>query len=262
MLVLKTFRISFKPISFLILFFIFGFISIFPAYFISLNFKGESLSPLNFYLNFLQKKDFFGEDLSLKKFLELSNLNLKEFFESQMGFLFLISFILIFILYHIFLPLIYRNLKGEKLTFIFKNSIFVLIFGLIQMLIYLMIFYLYFYFSNELKEYTDNLPLETYSIALNGLLEIFFILLLLILRYFFSFIKVLLSFEQIVFSIIKKSFLLSFKNFFNLTIFNLLLFGINYLILNLLGGNIINVFTKTYFLLLSLSYYLILSQEK
>lgn len=256
MLVLKTFKISFKPISFLILFFIFGFISIFPAYFISLNFKGDSLNPLNFYLNFLQKKDFFGVDLTLK-----TNFNLKEFFESQMGFLFLISFILVFILYHIFLPLIYRNLKGEKLTFIFKNSIIVLIFGLIQMLIYLMIIYLYFYFSNELKEYTDNLPLETYSIALNGLLEIFFILLLLILRYFFSFIKVLLSFEQISFSIIKKSFLLSFKNFFNLTIFNLLLFGINYLILSLLGGNIINVFTKTYFLLLSLSYYLILSAE-
>lgn len=251
MLVLKTFKISFKPISYLFLFFIFGFVSVFPAFFISLNFAGDSFNPLNFYLNFLQKKDFFGEDLSLKKF-----------FESQIGFLFLFSFILIFILYHISLPLIYKNLKGEKLLFIFKNSLFVLIFGIIQLIFYLIIFYLYFYFSNELKEYTDNLPLETYGIALNSLLQIFFILLFLILRYFFSFIKVELSFEQISFLIIKKSFLLSLKNFFNLTIFHLLLFGINYLILNLLGGNIINVFIKTYFLLLSLSYYLLLSEKK
>lgn len=256
MLVLKAFKISFKPIPYLYLFLIFSFVSIFPAYFISLIFKGDNLNPLNFYLNFLQKKDFFGEDFVL------TNFNLKGFFESQMGFLFLISFILIFILYHTTLPLIYRNLKGEKLSFIFKNSLYVLIFGLIQLIIYLILFYLYFYFGSELKKYTDNLPLETYSIALDGLLKIFFIVLFLILRYFFSFIKVELSFEQISFFIIKKSFLLSLKYFFNLTIFHLLLFGINYLILNLLDGNIINIFTKTYFLLLSLSYYLILSEKK
>lgn len=262
MLVLKTFKISFKPISYFFLFFIFGFVSIFPAYFINLNFKGDNLNPLNFYLNFLQKKDFFGEDFALKIFSDHSAFSLKGFFKSQMGFIFLISFILIFILYHISLPLIYKNLKGEKLSFIFKNSLIVLIFGTVQLIFYLIIFYLYFYFSMQLKEYTDNLPLETYSIALNGLLLIFFILLFLILRYFFSFTKVLLSFEQISFSIIKKSFSLSFKNFFNLTIFHLSLFGINYLILNFLGGNILNVFTKTYFLLLSISYYLLLSREK
>ena len=262
MLVLVAFKRSFKLFSFLILLLIFSFISFFSSFLISFNLSGEKVDALNFYLSFLKNKNFFGDSSGIKEFFNLSNFRLSDFFSSQFGFLFFSTFFSIFIIYHILLPLIYKNLKSEKLSFSFKNSIFVLIFGFFQLIIYIILFYLYLYINSKVKNFTDYVMLETYKIALHSLINIIFLIFILLFRYFFTFLKIFLSFEVFTFSIFKNSFILSFKNYLKLTIFHLILFFINYLLLNLLGGNLINVFIKTYFFLFSLSYYLTLKENK
>jgi len=262
MLVLNAFKKSFKLFSFFVLLIIFSFISFFPSFLISFNLSGEKADALDFYLSFLKNKNFFGESFSLVEFFNLSNLKLNDFFNSQLGFLFFLTFFSIFILYHILLPLIFKNLKSEKLSFSLKNSIYVLIIGFIQLIFYSILFYFYIYINFKLKNFTDTVMLEVYKIVLHTLLNIIFLIILLLIRYFFVFLKIFLSFENFSFSSLKNSLFLSSRNYLKLSIFHLIIFLINYLLLNLLDGNIINVIVKTYFFVLSLSYYLTLKEGK
>lgn len=262
MLVLKTFKLSLKPLTFVFLLFFFSLFSIIPTFILSFNFSGEKVDPFNFYLNFLKNKNFFGEGLDLIGLFDFKDFRISSFFDSQLNLIFFITFISIFVFYHFFLPLIYKSIKGEKISFVWNSSFLVLIFGFIQLIIYFIFFYIYLYFSGQLKNYTDTLLLETYKIVLTSLFNLFFILFLLIFRYFFAFLKIFLSFENFSFSVLKNSLILSFKNYLKLIIFHLILFLIHYLFLNLLGGNILNVFIKTYLFLFLLSYYLTLKEAK
>lgn len=262
MLVLNALKKSFKPLPFLYLLIIFSFISFFPSFFVSLNFSGEKVDGLNLLLNYIRNEGFFGGVSKIIELLDLSNFNIKDFFSSSIGFLFFLTFFSFFVIFHLFLPFIYKKINSEKSPIFSKNSFFVLLAGVVQILIYGLLFYLYIFVNSYLNPFFESLILETYKIVLEVLKDIIFLFFALLLRYFFSFLKVFLSFEDFSFSHLKNSLSLCFKNYFKLLIFHLLLFGINYFFLQLLGGNFLNVLLKTYFLQLSLSYYLVLKENK
>ncbi|MEJ5167291.1 MAG: hypothetical protein WHV67_09725, partial [Thermoanaerobaculia bacterium] len=113
-----------------------------------------------------------------------------------------------------------------------------------------------------LEPFLDSLYFESYKILLEVLKDFLFLTFALFFRYFFSFIKLSLSFEKFSFSLLKSSLSLGFKNYLKLTLFHLVLLGINYLFLQIIGGNFLNIFIKTYLFQLSLSYYLVLKENK
>lgn len=262
MLVLSALKKSLKPLPFIYLFFLFSFFSFFLSFIFSINYSGETLDGINFFLNFINNPNFYCEYSAISKFLDLSSFNFNDFFKSTLNFLFLITFLSILIIYHLFLPLIYRKLNSEKSPIFSINSLYVLIAGFFQILFYSFLFYLYFLLNSYLKPFLDSLFFESYKIVLEVLKDFVFLIFALFLRYFFSFTKVFLSFEKFSFSLLKSSLSLTFKNYLKLTLFHLVLFGLNYLFLQITGGNFLNVLIKTYFLQLSLSYYLVLRENK
>ncbi len=259
MLVLNSLKTSLRPVSFLILIIIFSTSSFLPSFLISMQFLGEygeEVGALDLYLNYLKNKSFWGEISEIYEFINLSNLGILHFFNSPFALLILISFLSYFFLYHLFLPTLYKNLKEKMINFSINNSIFVLVVGLIQLWIYYLLLSFYAYINQNLKNYTETFVFESYGIALSILINFLFLIIFLYFRYFFSFLKLNLSFSNFSFEMVKESFSLSSKNYLKLSLLHLLLFLINYFLLQILGGNLLNFILKAYFILFSLSFYL------
>lgn len=262
MLVLGALKRSIKPLPFLYLILIFSSAAFFLSIIFSINYSGQNLDAFNLFLNFINNPSFYKGYKELAEFLDLSSFNLKNFFHSTLNFLFLFTFLFTFIIFHLFLPLIYKKLNSEKGSILSYNSLYVLISGCFQLLLYSLLFYLYILLNSYLKPFFNSLLLETYKIVLEALKDFVFILFALFLRYFFAFTKVTLSFEKFSLLVLKNSLSLTFKNFLKLTLFHLILFGINYSLLQVFSGNFLNVLIKTYFFQLSLSYYLVLEENR